>query len=1315
MTKQISLRNLTVRLLTVLLLTAHAGISSGKESHIRYSIIGQTDGLASNKVTSIAKDSLGTIWIGTRKGLDRICEKKIIHYGNPPELGNKEILFVTADRDGGIWAGLEEGLYQYDSSADSFKIINTGGLRLHPVSFDTISDGIVFNTWEGFAEYRYETGEMKLILPREDRSKRYRHFLIADDSTAIVASNYEGIYRLNLNSGHRKCIFPLSADDYVNCIDMDSEGRIWFAIYNSGLTCISADTGKILAHFPQNGKMLDRNIVLGIQQKDSMMFVITDGGGILTVDMNDFSTSDIENYLQNPMPLQADAATSMLMTGDEIWIGTIHHGVIVLKYGPIRHFTDIDFGFDRTKAANGSVIACLAEDMQGRIWIGSDGAGISIFDPHSGTCTPYEGLEKGKVVSIVEIDDRRMLASVYGKGLFICSKDGGSISHLPIADPETNSRIMRQDIVIKLKRHDDGNILISARDMYFYNPETGDFRYAKISGQSNCRIPYSDSVQTYLYNLSEVFRLDNASGKCARLMHSAENDIIQMRLVKDDLWLIKSGKLVRMNTGKSIPKEMPFHYNGQLTSMETDLEGNLWLTTGDRLIKLNGTDTENYIVFDDADGFYPNEFSPDATMVSSTGDMYFGGYSGLYTVMTGAMPESDAGRSLALLSASVDGQNIDSGITADNGHPLVTVPWNYSSLDFSICIDGGYALQSHRYRYTINNRGKHTVIESNNHLSLPVLAPGTYKIDIAYADRSDKWIEHDDAMIIQVTPPKGRVFILPCLFILLSGTVIFAVWLYHRREKVKAARVYRRRKEKLAENKVRFLINISHELRTPLTLIYAPLKRLMDKTSGPPELKSELSGILSQTKYMIQLINMTLDARKLEEGYGKLNLQSHDLNRWTSGVVDEFKAEYESKDISVTFEPDPAISSVCYDEGKFHIILTNLLMNAWKYSEPHTTVTVKTATMPGNRIRISVTDQGIGLKGVDTDAIFGRFVQAHGQSKGFGLGLAYTKQLVEAHPGGNIGAHQNEDGKGSTFWFEIPSDIPADTAEINGSPIMEGMADAGAEIPLPADSGNDGDINLSAYTILIAEDEPDLLRFLKKELESVFRKVITAPDGNEAYEKAVKFQPDIIVSDVMMPKMNGYELCRKVKNDISISHIPVILLTALAEQSHRSAGYKSGADIFLAKPFDITTLLSAVRNLIRSREQTREKYRRASGSIPVSEITFSNADEQFMLKLDKFITDNISNDALSAQMIIDHLCMGRASFYKKMKEVTGQGIMEYVTAKRMAFADELLKNTSMSISEIAFKTGYSDNQYFSRVFKQHFGISPSSFRKANVK
>ena len=644
--------------------------------------------------------------------------------------------------------------------------------------------------------------------------------------------------------------------------------------------------------------------------------------------------------------------------------------------------------------------------------------------------------------------------------------------------------------------------------------------------------------------------------------------------------------------------------------------------------------------------------------------------------------------------------------------PKIQVKWNYNSMFIDVSTDSDNVFKANTFRYTVSDRDKQTVIYSDSRLSLPVLSSGRYGITIAYKDDADNWIESGNRITVNVSQHWGRnIAYIAGAILLLAALIAGILLVYHRIEKNKAEEQYRKRKEKLSDNKLKFLTNISHELRTPLTLIYSPLRRLLDKNDFEPSVRKELNGILSQSQYMNQLINMVLDSRRLEEGFGTVNIAPHRLNDWIETVTDEFRAEFENKSITLICDRDPAIGWVNFDESKFRIILGNLLMNAWKYSGPETTVTIRTSAIDGY-VRISVIDRGIGISGMDADELFNRFRQGSSQSKGFGLGLAYTKLLVETHQGGRIGAFPNPD-KGSTFWFEIPMAIECTTnLAIKAEDIENDANDSPEQFKEGSSVISANDFNTGDCTVLIAEDEPDLLEFIAKELSPYFKSVLKATDGKEALELASRESPNIIVSDVMMPLMNGYELCRTIKNTIEISHIPVILLTAQADSLHREEGYKSGADIFLTKPFDIPVLLAAIRNTLQARSLIHEKYKNLLKPVSPVDATFSNADEQFIVKLDKFIESNIANDSLNAQMIIEHLCMGRATFYKKMKEVVGLGIMEYVTGKRMALAADLLTRSSLTVSEISQRCGYVDSQYFTKVFKQHLGQSPSLYRKS---
>ena len=1273
---------------------------------------GQKDGLSGNKIQSIVKDSLGTYWIGTTRGLDRLSENKILHY-RQDELYNKEINFIAVDGKKNVWVSSNRNLLLYDFHSDTFSPMTTDRQEpIAPLNYDTVSDGIIFNTYGGFFKYFYETGEFRLLLAPPKPYISYNGFRMADDTSAIVTSADGSVYLLDVNSGNRNLIYDFGRKILVKDICMDNEGRLWIAVYGEGLFCLLPDriTHGVKADSPV--RVIFRNeIILSMKYEDGRILAATDGGGVKVLDTKTFSTASLGDAYGIDVPDEAECVNAFLFEDDgQMWFGTIHHGLVYSAPGYIECLPDYKFGSIKNRGANRNIVSCLCEDGNGRIWVGTDGGGLYEFDAKRHVLKAAKGLEHEKITAIENLSGEELLLTIYNKGIYRYDIRSGKTSYVTIADSETNRRILQDDITIDLKRHSADKIYVSTRSLYEYDIPSGKITgpVIDLSGVSCFVVPYSNPEYTILYNHFEIYRINHETGEAERLLYSNPGNINSVFHTEGKLLVMQSFALHSMDLATGEYKELPFRYNGQLMPvLNADSYGNLWTATQDCMIRFDGISTDSYSVFGTSDGYVPSSFTEGVTLLSDSGNLYFGGSTGLCIADAGNIRSDSPQRHIDLLAVNVDGKNISYGTNGKNRTPSISIPWNYSSMYMDISAHDN-AFKSNTFRYTINSRNKQTVIYSDSRLVLSTLSPGQYSIDIACMDRSDNWIDRKNVINVTVVPPWWQSIVFTgSLLILLAGGVLMAVFLYHRQEKIKAARIYRQRKEKLSESKLRFLTNISHELRTPLTLIYAPLKRLLEKNDFSAPVRSELTRILSQSRYMSQLINMVLDSRRLEEGYGKLNISSHDLNAWVKGVADEFRTEYEGKDMSLTCETDPGIGQANFDEGKFRIILSNLIMNAWKYSEPGTAVVIRTALHDGN-IRISVIDQGIGISGIDTESLFGRFSQGHTQSKGFGLGLSYTKLLAEAHPGGKIGAYANAD-KGSTFWFGIPENIPCDA--------VSALPDK-SEIPVPeSDSGisrnteDAGSFDTSSYTVLIAEDEPNLLAFIKRELTGSFKEIYTAMDGREALETTKKKLPDIIVSDIMMPEMNGYELCRNVKNDIEISHIPVILLTAQAESTHRTEGYKSGADIFLTKPFDIPVLLAAIRNTLYGRHVVRERFKDVYSSLSIVESTFSNADEQFMLKLDRFIADNISNDTLDALTIADHMCMGRASFYKKVKDVIGMGIMEYVAEKRMKIAAEILATSKIPVSEVAFKVGYADSRYFSRVFKQYYNVTPTAWRE----
>ena len=486
-----------------------------------------------------------------------------------------------------------------------------------------------------------------------------------------------------------------------------------------------------------------------------------------------------------------------------------------------------------------------------------------------------------------------------------------------------------------------------------------------------------------------------------------------------------------------------------------------------------------------------------------------------------------------------------------------------------------------------------------------------------------------------------------------------------------------------------------------MTLIYAPLKCLIDKneTQGLPSyLMPQLQLIFNQAQYMREIVDMVLDWNSMEAGYSKLKIQKCKLDEWITNIVKYFTEEARQKGICIKLQMTTDIEEVWFDKQKCHTVLSNLLMNALKFSMPESCITINTRKLE-NKVRISVVDEGIGIQDSDITNLFTRFYKGNHKEKGSGFGLYYAKTIMEMH-GGDIGTYNNTD-KGATFYLELP------LLDINEK--AEATKLLQKEAPI-VNTTQDLHFDCTGKTILIVEDEKELREYLIESFTETFKKVYAADNAISALETCRKKQPSIIVSDVMMPQMDGFELCRQIKNDIRISHIPVILLTARYDQTGITTGYKSGADSYIPKPFDLAFLKVVVGNILKNREKIHSQYVTVTGSPSLLDLTNSKADEDFMKKINAVIHENLSDEEFSVQQLADAMIVSRSSLYSKIKIITGMGVNDYINRLRIEQAMSLLVNTNLNINEISCEVGFTYPRYFSSTFKSMTGMTPKQFR-----
>lgn len=538
-------------------------------------------------------------------------------------------------------------------------------------------------------------------------------------------------------------------------------------------------------------------------------------------------------------------------------------------------------------------------------------------------------------------------------------------------------------------------------------------------------------------------------------------------------------------------------------------------------------------------------------------------------------------------------------------------------------------------------------------------------------------------------------------FLILSAITIL-IGLSHRKQN-ELTIALKEQEQRLYEEKVALLINMSHELRTPLTLIMAPLKRMLSSIGPEHPDYNTLNRIYRQSRRMKDLLNMALDLRKMEVGKSAMKMENSNFNEWLTCVTQDMVTEGKAEGITITRELDPALTAVDFDKAKCETIMVNILMNAMKHSSKGDTIIIRSQLTGNGMVHVSTSDQGLGLRDIDPSQMFTNFYQSNSEQYGSGIGLSYSKILVELH-GGSIGAFDNPD-RGATFWWEIPAVASAFVSAIPSRAYLNEIMGYGE---MEAVTPEEEYFSTAGMSLMLVDDNQDLLEFLREALSNEFAEILTATGGKKVMAMLAEGHvPDIIVSDINMPEGDGYTLCKTLKNSERYSHIPVVLLTSRGEERSQSDSYRIGAEGYMPKPFEVETLLELLRSIMRRKAEIRKKYLDTNKEDAAG---FTAKAEDFILRLNKLIGENISNPDLDQQFICKELGVSRALLYNRMKAVTGAGAKEYITKIRLEKAKSLIESTDLTIADISEMTGFSTQSYFSTAFKGYTGKTPSQYK-----
>ena len=1265
-------------------------------------------GLSQSRVQCIYRDHQGVIWIGTKWGLNSYDQSELKSYFHdreqPNSLPDNFIRFITEDRLGDLYVSTNKGIAIYNKAENQFQPLKYNGKPFNAWSYLQIGDNFLFGGEETLYQYNLRDKSITTIFPDIDGDKLKcinRIFQWSPD-VLITSSKKDGLWMYDLiKKKMYRC--PFVKEREINTIFVDSQNRLWVSFYGKGIACYSKE-GKRLFSLSTKNSGLNNDIIFDFLEKDNQLWIATDGGGINILDFQTMKFSHLKHISDDEQSLPNNSIYRLYKDQmDNIWIGSIHGGLFAIKKVFIKTYKDVPL--NNPNGISERTVVSIFEDKDTLLWIGTDGGGINSFDQKTNTFHHYPTTYGEKVTSITDFSENELLLSCFNKGVFTFNKRTAQMQPFPIINDSISKREFSSGDLVNLYATKD-NIYILGAKVYIYNKHTRQtsILYAPqidIQRQIAMQAIYSDDTHLYLMGTNNLFKLNFKTNELSSLVNMKEGDDFTSacRDDKGNFWIGSNFGLLFYN--KQTGKTEKIHTNlfNSVSSLAYDKKGKVWIGAQNMFFAYI-INEKRFVILDESDGVPSNELIFTPIPALRTPNLYMGGTMGLVRINTDIIFESNSSPILKLLEVKLNGKSTLKQVNNN----CISIPWNHSSFNIKVIADEKNSFRKHLFRYVITGKDKMVIESYLQTLELGTLASGEYTISVSCDTSNGEWSQPTEILTIIVSPPwwKSTWFIILCIFFafLVAGMVFFSLI---RKKENRLKREMREHEKKIYEEKIRFLINISHELRTPLTLIYASLKRILNKEVKQDELPEYLQGAFKQANQMKDIINIVLDARKMEVGQEVLHISSHPLHKWIQEVAETFQTASKAKEIEITYDFDDSIQSIAYDDTKCKVVLSNLIMNALKYSPNQTRIVIKTIRT-NESIQVHVQDQGIGLDNVDIKKLFTRFYQGKHNEGGSGIGLSYAKMLIDLH-GGRMGAFNNKD-RGATFFYEIPANLQEQEVSCPQHSYLNELLSS----PEEEEKIESGSFSLQGYSLLIVEDKQDLREFLKNALKDKFKKIYQAENGLVALEVIKQQQPDIIVSDVMMPQMNGYQLCKEIKENLNISHIPVILLTARADSESQMLGYKLGADAYLPKPFEMEMLLSVIQNQMRNREYIKSRYRGNQFILSPQEATFSNADEQFMIKLNEMIDQNLSQPDLDVKFLTAQMAMSRTSLYNKIKELTGMGANDYINRRRIDKAIILLTQSDMSITEISEQVGFTYQRYFSTLFKEMKGMTPSQFR-----
>lgn len=1144
------------KLLTVLLaLSAFAAASAQSYS---YTVLSPDEGFPAS-VNSIFIEEAGFAWLGAEDALYLLYGNKAYSRHDVSEgyLPGNNIYQVCTDTHGVAWILTNNGFLGYDSRTDiahpSIKGMDSRQTAYCALPHENM---VYFGGTGRIWQYSYETGEFSTLCELDN------DFRVTD---LIIGSKGGNKNIIALSKGSRDFISVDAEDgDIISSSSLesgfcagftDSRGNIWVSLFDRGVLRLSPEL-EAVRHYDSTNSRLSEDNVLCFAERYGKIWMGTDGGGINILDPwnENIHTLNLAAHPSAQDPVTT-VSTMFCDHNGHVWCGRPHGGILIISETDLEMFRTEDF----FPPIDPKGISYFYNDgSDDRVWIGTHGSGLLRYDPATGLFTHYPSTEGLHVYSMAKLDDNRIALSCPNKGFFDFNKTTGEIKRFgPLSDLKYYYATAGDGVYIENDAH--GNILFFAHDIMRWNKNESTIETFRPEHNANEGYlhPVRGSMCQYILDYTHIFKWNESlPGKLEVVGEITDGSRFYCSTVTKDgiIWLGAGKNIYRFDTETRELTVGGHDFEEFPTLLFCADNGNLWIGSRNALYVQNPVNN-SIATLSEVDGVANNEYVHQAKLQAPDGDIYLGGARGMVRI-----------HSSFSLPHSVDPEIVVSGVTVDGEEVFdfkdLDVPWSHSTMTIRFLVRGTDILSTNMYRISEQGpNGKVTSEESNKpFINFRGLSPGRHSISVATTTRDGRWTEPKQVFSFRVNRPwYGTLWAI----LMYVGLICLLIWYFM---KSLAARRAEMREKETDEERYNFLINVSHELRTPLTLILGPLKRII----GDPELKEtyreSIKKVCRQADRMATLLNTVLTTNKIENGATQVHPRPVLVNDTVKRWADEFTDEADGRGMSIMMKTDPGAGSAMMDPDLCRIVFSNIMSNALRHNNPghHITVCTSADRTPGF-VRIGIRDHGSGIGIVDVSKLFERYYRATEEHTGFGIGLSYAKTIIDAH-GGKIGAFNNNEDPGATFWFELPvaatpgeslADTPEYVSKLTKSILAKDLKDK---------------------TILFVDDNKDLRDYVEGELRGLCKKLLLAYNGAEALRVLVNHEVDAVVTDVMMPEIDGIELCRTIKSSPVYRHIPVILLSARVDEESKSRGYAVNADHYLSKPFDIKDLVAVLDN-----------------------------------------------------------------------------------------------------------------------------------------